>query len=322
MSGISETVVYARTPATGSALEVHGVRDAVEVGLQHVAIELAADGATPRRRAHDRNGPRGEEGLQRRHDGHVVPFVHALAVLARRHDRQPDLDIALIDLSCDGEAGILEDTEHRAIRAHHVGHERLDARLRSQLRELLEQARAGPVPLELVRDCEGDLGRRGVTQADVVRERDDVLFRSLAERAGEGTPLLPVRVEHGCYELGSERRKAMKPAIRALVREAAEEREQASRVAGHGRPQPERAAVAEDDVADVFRGRGHGQSIVTAARGEIGSSYGTLLGRYLRCRPGRACVLCDRMSQRSKNFVLAGVLLVAGVSPPCSSPRA
>ena len=67
--------MYARTPATGVALEVDGVHDAVEAGLEDVAEELAADGAASRRCAYDGDRPRREEGLERRDDGDVVPFV-------------------------------------------------------------------------------------------------------------------------------------------------------------------------------------------------------------------------------------------------------
>ena len=169
-----------------------------------------------------------------------------------------------------GEAGVLEHPQHRLVRRHHLGDERLDAGAGRKLCELLEQPRADAVALELVGDREGDLRRRGVAKPHVARERHDPLLRPLAERADQRAALGPVRIEEGRDELGRQRGKAVKALVHALVGESSKEREHRLGVVGVRRPQPQRAAVAEDDVANELHRECHVRTIDVRLAASIG----------------------------------------------------
>ena len=144
--------------ADGLAVAVDRVGGALEVGGEDVAEQLAADRPSPVRRADDGQRARLEERPQRGGDGAVVALVHARPERLGRGDRERDLDLAAVELARDVEARVPEDREHRAVLGQHLGDEALDPGRRARAGELLEQPRADPAPLMLVRDRERHLG--------------------------------------------------------------------------------------------------------------------------------------------------------------------
>ena len=231
----------------GVALPVHRVHRAGEVAGEDVAEQLAADRAAAPRRADDRDRPRPEERLERGPHGDVVALGHVLAIRVGRRDREPDLELAALAGARDREACVTEDAEHRVVVVQHLGHELLDPGPGRPGRELLEQARADPAPLELVADGERDLGGARVAQPDPVRDGHD----AAVERPEQRAALLPVRLEHRLDELRSERGEAVEAEVAAVLRQVGEELEQRVGILRGGRSQPERRAVAEDDVGRV-----------------------------------------------------------------------
>ena len=135
----------------------------------------------------------------------MVAFGHVLAVRVGGCDREPDLELAAFAGARDREACVAEDAEHGVVLVQHLGHELLDLGLGGPGRELLEQSRADPSPLELVTDGERDLGGARVAQPDPVRNGDD----PAVERPEQRAALLPVRVEQRLDELRPERGKAV-----------------------------------------------------------------------------------------------------------------
>ena len=233
------------------AAAVDRVGRAGEVSGEDVAEELAADRAAPRRRADHGDARRREESLQRRRDRDVVPFRDAIAVEVRRGDREANLDRAAVELAHDVEAGVAEDEQHRTVLRQHLGDELLDPCLRRERDEALEQAGADSATLVLVVDGERDLGGAAVAQPRVVGERDDASVETSDQRAA----LVPVRLDERLDELRREVRKAVEAQVAAAVGEVGEEVEDGLGVGGERRPQPQRRAVAEDDVFGVVSER-------------------------------------------------------------------
>ena len=158
---------------------VHGVRRAYEVGGDDVAKELAADDAASLRRADHGDAGWGEERTERRRDGDVVALLDPRAELLGRCDREPNLDLAALERARHLEAGVSEDAEHGRVLGQHVGDEALDADVCRARCEPFEQPRRSSAPLQIVRDGECDLRSRRVTQARVLRRRDDALVSLL-----------------------------------------------------------------------------------------------------------------------------------------------
>ncbi len=179
----------------------------------------------------------------------MVAFRDAFLVLGRRRDREADLDFAAVGDAQDVEAGVAEDLHHRLVVVQHLGNELLDPGLGGARGELLEEARADPALLEAVVDGECDLGEVGVAQAHPVRERHG----AAVERADECAAFVPVGFEHRLDELRPERGEAVETEVAAAVGEVREEREQSVGVLGPRCAQPQRRAVAEDDVGSVCR---------------------------------------------------------------------
>jgi hypothetical protein len=65
----------------------------------------------------------------------------------------------------------------------------------------------------------------------------------------------PVRVEQALEHVGTDPARAVEAHVEALVVEPAEEAQHGIRVGGQRRPQSQRPSMAEDDIADVRRGR-------------------------------------------------------------------
>ena len=131
-----------------------------------------------------------------------------------------------------------------AVLRQDLGDELLDPDRARELDELLEQARADAASLILVVHREGDLGGAAVAQPRVVRERDDPALEAADQRAA----LVPVGVDERGHELLAEGREPVEAQVAAPVGEAREEVEHRLCVGCERRPQPQRRAVAEDDV--------------------------------------------------------------------------
>ena len=113
------------TPGDRLALEVDGIGDAAEAALEDVAEELAADRAAPRRGADDRDRARREERrAARRRPRRGRARRRARRYVPGRRDVETHLDLSALDLRGRGEAGVLEDAQHRAVPGHHLGDER------------------------------------------------------------------------------------------------------------------------------------------------------------------------------------------------------
>ena len=179
-----------------------GIRGAGEVALEHVAEELAADRAAPRRGADDGDARRLEERPQRGDDGGVVALLDAAARSARSaRSGTATSTTPLASSPRQLEAGALEDAEHRLVLGQHLGDEALDPDARRARGELLEQPRADPASLLGVGDGEGRLGDGRVAQPDVVADRDDALAVLVGERAEQRAALGPVGIEQRLDEL-------------------------------------------------------------------------------------------------------------------------
>ncbi len=150
------------------ALEVDRIGGAVEVGVEDVAEELAADRAAAARGADHGDRGRLEERSQRVDDGGVVARLDAVSVRARRGDREAKLDLAAFGVVDELEPGVGEHRERADVRGEHRGDEAGDPVRPSAARELLEQPRADPAALLAVGDREGHLGGEGLPTVGVV----------------------------------------------------------------------------------------------------------------------------------------------------------
>ena len=192
----------------------------------------------------DRDRAGAEERLEGRPHRDVIARRDLLAIAAGGRDREPDLELAAFAGAGDREPCVAEDAQHRVVLVQHLGDELLDPGIRRVGREPLEQPGPDPTSLELVADRERDFCGAWIAQPDPVRESDD----AAAERTEQRAALLPVRVEHGFHQLRAERRKAVEAEVAAVLREIREELDECIHVLRDGCSQPERRAVAEDDV--------------------------------------------------------------------------
>ena len=193
-----------------------------------------------------------EERLQRSDDAEVVALVDVLDVARGRLDRKGDLERAVLQGARDAEAGVLENPEHRAVVADHLGDEPLDANRCSAPRELLEHARPHAAPLLVVGDGERDLGDLGVTETRVACESDDPVL----ERPDERAPLDPIGIDERLDEGRADGGDAVKSQIEAPLRERVEEADERVDVGGMRRAEPQRSAVAQDHVREAVDGEG------------------------------------------------------------------
>src|SRR5581483_4079329 len=143
------------------------------------------------------------------------------------------------------EPGVAEDTQHRAVLREHLGDELLDAGVGSVHRQTLEQAHPDATTLQLVTDGERDLGAPRVAQLHVARQRGDLAGCALGE---ERQALRPRAVDVRIDGAQIDGRRTLESQVTALRRQAVEELDERTRVGGHGGPQSERRAVAEDHV--------------------------------------------------------------------------
>ena len=235
----------------GLALAVDGVRGAGEAAGEHVAEQLAADGAAAGRGADDGDGGRLEEGAQGGGDGDVVALVDALPVALGGREREAHLVDAALEGAGGAEADVLEDPEHGGVLGQHLGDEGVDAVLGGPGGELLEQAGADAVALIVVGDRERRLGGVPVAQPDVVAERHDPLLVRLAHDADERALLLPVGLDEGAREALAGGGEAVEAEEAAVDGEAGEELDDGRGVVADGRAQAHGASVPEDHVHGV-----------------------------------------------------------------------
>ena len=143
----------------------------------------------------------------------------------------------------------------------YLGDELLDPGLGGPGGQPLEQAHADPAPLEFVVHGERDLGGARVAQPDqFARPRSGRRATRAARRAPAS------RLEQRLDEPRSERGEAVEAEVAAAIGEAGEELEQRVGILRGGRSQPERRAVAEDDVGRLD-GR-HAHAAAPARRSE------------------------------------------------------
>src|SRR5262249_40956607 len=123
-----------------------------------------------------------EERSQRGDDTDVVTGLDAESQLARRRDREPQLDLAALELARELEAGVGEHAGGVRIAGADDGHEFGDAGGPGANRELLEQPRPDAAPLLAVGDDERDLRRVSAVEALVVGESDDLALEVADQR--------------------------------------------------------------------------------------------------------------------------------------------
>jgi hypothetical protein len=173
----------------------------------------------------------------------------------RPRDGERHLDLSPRELPRELEAEGLEHAEHLPVVGDHLGDEPRDSVARCPFGELLDEPRADPALLIRVRDRKGGLGRRGVAEPHVARERYHTLGPVLDERSEQSATVVPVRIDHLLDEVVPEPRKPVEAQVEALFREIAEEAEDRVGVALGGRTQTERAPVPQDHVDDVPHAR-------------------------------------------------------------------
>ena len=145
--------------------------------------------------------------------------------------------------------------KHGAVLGQDLRDEALDPVPRSDVRELLEQARPDAAALQVVRDRERHLGRGRVPEAGVCRDGDD----ALAPRRRRGFPSarrgLPSRARvSGSTSAGVDGRHPVEAQVQALGRQSLEELAARGGVGLARRTKPERAPVSQDDVGDLRLG--------------------------------------------------------------------
>src|SRR5262249_57765034 len=113
--------------------------------------ELAADGTATARGADDgdRRGP--EERAERVDDRNVVTMLDLAFVVARRRNREAQLDLVRISLAGHLEPGGVEHAQSRSVRGQDVGDEARDPVPPCGPRELLEQPCSDAPTLLVVR---------------------------------------------------------------------------------------------------------------------------------------------------------------------------
>ncbi len=242
----------------------------------------------------------------------MVALVDARLVALGRLDREPNLDDAAVEHAGGPEADVLEHREHGLVLGQDLRDERLDAVCGCTLRELLEEAGADALALEVVGDCERGLGRAGVAEADVVPDRHDPLLAGLAHDADQRSLLRPVGRDEGAHEAVAGQREAVEAEEAAADRQFCEERHERRNVVLHGSAQTERGAVAQDDVdghTGIVPEIGH-TAAACPSEGTAASGAGAESGAG-NPQPG------DRAQERARRVV--GWWARAG--PPCSYTR-
>ena len=231
-----------------AAFGVHRHRDAGEAAGHDGAEDRAADAALAVRGAHDGDRGGGEQRAQRGHGGDVRAVGRALLVALGRAQVEREVDLAEFGLAAGVEACACEDAEHRAVAGHHLGVEARDRAGRRDLGELLEQPRGQAAAVHLVGHREGDLGGRRLAESLIARDGDDAPAEVRQQRHAGVAVAVGVVARHDVGGPG-----AVEAQVSALGRERVEERLDVGLVLRARRAQPQRGAIAQDDVADDGR---------------------------------------------------------------------
>ena len=151
--------------------------------------------------------------------------------------------------------------------------------------------------LELVGDGERGLGRVRVAQPHVARERDDPLAAVVAERADERAALGPVRLEERLDKRGPSCRRRGSAGSGCARRGRAKNAAARRRPPVVGGPEPQRRAVAEDDVLAVG-----GSAVMRRSAGPAGwrrPRFPAASSRLRRRRPRAARAFPARPARRA-----------------------
>ena len=191
-------------------LRVDGVGDPVEVRVEDVAEELAADRAAPRRGADDGDRLRLEERRER-----AATATWSRSSTAARYASvgaiwEPHLDRAALEPRETAKPASAKTRSIGSVLRHHLGDERRRCRGGGRCGELLEQARADAVALERVGDGERDLGAtpgRAGGRSSRARRRSP---RRRRQGADQRAAVVPVGIEERLDRLGPERGKPWK----------------------------------------------------------------------------------------------------------------
>ena len=180
-------------------------------------------------------------------------------------DLELELHRSLLLLPGNVESRVREHPEHGDVLGQDDGDEPLDAVCGRKGGQLLEQSRPDAPALELVRNCERDLGLRRVPKPVVGRNRDHALVAFGRQRPDQGAAVRPVRLEDMLDEGRGESGDPLEPQVEALQREALEEGQEPRTVGGRRCAEPERAPVSEDDVEGLHL-HGHSSGIMPRDR--------------------------------------------------------
>jgi hypothetical protein len=156
----------------------------------------------------------------------VVPCLDAVAVGARRGDRESELDLSALDIVEELEAGVGEHGQSARVRGEDGGDESGDPVGASGVGELLEEPRADPAPLLAVGDGKGHLGGIRAGKPRVARHGDDAIVAGHVQPGRESATLDPVGIEQAVGEAPVDGSKAVEAQEAALVRQGREEGEQ------------------------------------------------------------------------------------------------
>ena len=182
----------------------------------------------------------------------MVALVDRSPVRRRGRDRETHLGRSALETARDVEACVLEHPQHRRVVRHHLGDEGGNPCHRRRLGELLEQPGPDPLALELVGDGERDLGAGVVSKPNEVRQRDDPLrLAVLGQSAHKRPALVPVGLDERLDRGRGERGKAVEAPVDAALGQTAEELDQSVHVRLVRRAQPQRAAVAQNDITHL-----------------------------------------------------------------------
>ena len=169
-------------PGDGMGTAVDRVGRPREPRTDQVAEQGVADLVRVVARAHDGDGPRAEQALDRARLGMLLALAHDRLGHRGLVDGELQRHLAVLLRAGDLVTGVAEHAHHPGVLGEHDRMEPLDAALARRGSEMLEQDRADPAALVGVRDDERHLGLVGVVDLLVAADGDD--RRDRAPRPG------------------------------------------------------------------------------------------------------------------------------------------